>query len=626
VAKYRITDPATGETITVSGTAPPTQEDAAAIFAARKPNLTRDPLSTPAPVAPPTAMDSLKGAGEAALSLGTGLAAGVISAPVAGIAALGDIGLRKMAGVTEPSPSGEIVEKYTLDGYQPKTPEGERMLDFATAPIRALDRGTTAAANATQDAIIQNVQRVEAERGESLPTGISAIPATAVKMGPDLLATAVGMRFPRSPLERLADVRRVERQASDLGVDLTAKNDVQTSQLQNAADQMEPASTPSENLEALPDAIRRQRSNESKRIGGIFDEAEQGGAQVPSRSAGSLQDRLTQATSRFITGDMRSVNDLLAESAGFGNAAKTSLSEVMGVRNSAKVPVNDLFAFRAKINSNLPSDTNSPEYNALSSMKREVDGFLNETLTNDLVSGNPEAIAKWQEAIGQWSDFKTAFDENKVIRKLQDENATAEQVKNLIFGMNVVRAPRQAGVVIKGLKGILGEDSPEFQSLRSSALSELLLPVVDAEPNFAKFVKNYDAFVRNNPTLANELFDTSTLEQMKGLRDFAGAIEKNAPIETRVRNAGFARAAAVLAAGHGIAQSSLRVSFITRALGAIKPNAGDARKNKMLTELLGYDPRASLFTTEPVRNVAALQEMSEDEPRTINDFITQMRQ
>jgi hypothetical protein len=622
VAKYRITDPATGETITVSGTAPPTQEDAAAIFAARKPNLTRDPLSTPAPVAPPTAMDSLKGAGEAALSLGTGLAAGVISAPVAGIAALGDIGLRKMAGVTEPSPSGEIVEKYTLDGYQPKTPEGERMLDFATAPIRALDRGTTAAANATQDAIVESQTR----DGRAPPSDLSAIPATAVKMGPDLLATAFGMRFPRSPLERLSDVRRVERQASDFGVDLTAKNDVQTSQLQNAADQMEPASTPSENLEALPDAIRRQRSNESKRIGGIFDEAEQGGAQVPSRSAGSLQDRLTQATSRFITGDMRSVNDLLAESAGFGNAAKTSLSEVMGVRNSAKVPVNDLFAFRAKINSNLPSDTNSPEYNALSSMKREVDGFLNETLTNDLVSGNPEAIAKWQEAISQWSDFKTAFDENKVIRKLQDENATAEQVKNLIFGMNVVRAPRQAGVVIKGLKGILGEDSPEFQSLRSSALSELLLPVVDAEPNFAKFVKNYDAFVRNNPTLANELFDTSTLEQMKGLRDFAGAIEKNAPIETRIRNAGLARTAAVMAAGERFAKSAVRISFITRALQAIKPNAGDARKNKMLTELLGYDPRASLFTTEPVRNVAALQEMSEDEPRTINDFITQMRQ
>jgi len=51
MAKFRITDPATGKTITVSGERPPTQEESKALFAQAAP-----PVSTvaPAPVVPPT--------------------------------------------------------------------------------------------------------------------------------------------------------------------------------------------------------------------------------------------------------------------------------------------------------------------------------------------------------------------------------------------------------------------------------------------------------------------------------------------------------------------------------------------------------------------------------------------
>lgn len=598
----------------------------------RDPNvtLTRDNLLSTPPRTEETVGDQLLGAAEAVTALGTGMVAGAVSDTYGGLKAIGDIGLRKMAGYDEPSPSREIIEGAHISGTTPRTESGKRMLNYIAAPFQALDRATTSAANATQDALIHGNEytRQPGQPDVLGPQGLALLP-TAVKMVPDLVATAAGMRLPRSPLQRLADVGKVERQARRFGVDLEAPNETQITQLQGAADRMEPASVPSENMETITDAVRRERANESTRIGNIFTEAEQGGAQVPSRSAGSLQDRLQQATGRFITDDMKSVQSLLNESAGFGEAAKRSISEVMGARNSATVPVNDIFSFRAKINSNLPSDIHSPEYNALSNMRREVDGFLSETLTNDLVSGNPAAIQKWQEAIGEWSDFKTVFDENKVIRKLQDENATAEQVKNLIFGLNIIRAPRQAGNVVSGLKSILGEDSPEFKTLKSSALSDLLLPVIDAEPDFAKFVKNYDAFKRNNPTLANELFDADTRAELQGLRDFANAIEKTTPLDARIRRAGFGRTAAVLARGNGLARNALQLSFLTRAFNALRPGAASTTKNRMLAEVLGYDPRASLFTTEPIQNVAAFEEMGEgpgDEPRTINDFITRMRQ
>lgn len=591
-------------------------------------NLVRDPLLSAAPKEPETIKDKIVGAADAALSLGAGLVTGYTTAPVGGLAALGDMALRQAAGLDEPSPSREIIDKYSMDNYQPRTEVGKRIVGTITAPFRAADEAFTRGGEAVQDALLEAQQR---SGRTDLPgyDKLTAAAATGVKMIPEGIGALIGVKLPRSLARRSADVAAAEESASRMGLDMTARYPEQSAQLQTYAEnKFQPGVTAADDLESLQPAIAREREAQSGRIGQQFKEAEQMGASVPSKTAGGLADNLRKSVSGFVLNREGAVAKLLEEADTFGLPAQQSINEVMGIRNAAQVPVSDIFRFRAKINQNLPSDTRSPDYLALSRMRREVDGYLNETMVNDLVSGNPAAVTKYQDAIHQWTDFKTLFDENRVMRKLQDEHATPEQVKNLIFGLNAIRAPRQAGEIVKRLEAVLGPDSAEFESLRQSVLTDILMPVIDAEPNWAKFSQNVKLFNRNNPTLAKELFPPETLTELDNLSKFATAIEKASPIEAiKARTTGWERAAAVMAAGNTLARNALRISLLSRVFGVLKPNMGVARKNRILSETLGYDPRQSLFTMEPVRNVAAIQaaESTDGEPRTIRDLMTAFR-
>jgi hypothetical protein len=399
-----------------------------------------------------------------------------------------------------------------------------------------------------------------------------------------------------------------------MGLDLRAPVEQQFGQLQEFGERrFQPGSTGFEGLEGIPDAIGRERGAQSQRIGGQIREAEGMGAQVPSRTAGGLADSLRATVSSFPVDSMPAVNKLLQRADKFSLPAQGSVNELLGVRNAAKVPVSDIFNFREAINANMPSDKRSPEFSALTRMKREVDNYLNDSMVNELVSGNPSAITKYQDAITQWSDFKTLFDEDRILRKLQDDQATPEQVKSLVLGMNSIKAPKQAANIVSKLEAILGPTSPEYKAIQNSVLTDLMMPILDAEPNWRKFVSNVDQFRKNNPSLANELFTPRTMQELVKLRNFANGVEKSAPFDVRLQNAGFERMAAVMAAGNQLSRSAMRVSLVTRIFGALKPNMGDARKSQIIAEVIGYDPRQSLFTTQPVRNIGAMESLMQEE-------------
>jgi len=566
----------------------------------------------------------LYGAGEAVVGLGTGMVAGMASSPVAGLAALGDIGLRNAAGLQEPSPTSKIVDKYTVGGFQPRTETGQRMMQNVARPFQAMDQFFTEGGNKVQDSMIQ-AQQATGRDLEGYPE-ITAALATGVKFTPDVLATILGLKIPRSPMRRAADVGRAEATVADLGVDIRAPYRDQTTQLQEGMQsRFSPNASSLDGLDEIPGAIGRERQVQSRRIGTEIRGAEQMGAEVPSRTAGTLADNLRASVSPFASSSMPAIVKLLDQADKFGIPARQNISELMGVRNNAKVPVSDIFGFREAINANLPSDRRSPEYAALNAMKREVDGYLNDSLVNDLVSGNPEAITKYQDAITQWSDFKDLFDGNRILKKLQDEDATPEQIKGLLLGMNAVRAPRQAANVVTRLRAILGDDSPEFKSIQQSVLTDILLPALDPEPNWKKTGANIDLFLKNNSTLANELLDTDTVKDLRQLGNFASALDKTAPLDVKVKNAGFERMAAVFTAGNQLSRGAMRVNLVTRIIGALKPNMGDARKNAIIAQMIGYNPRQSLFTTEPVRNVAALQTFRQV-PEDQREFLQSMQE
>lgn len=557
------------------------------------------PVSEEKPDKPATFFERFLGSLEAEGSLATNMLASAVSAPVAGLAAAGDIALRKAAGLQEPSPTKDILEKYTLHGYSPRSKEGKQALEMLQTPLTTFEKAMTSLGGKVVDV-----------------TGSPAL-GTLVKTTPDLAMMFAGTKLPKGPLERMRDVSKVEKSAKELGLELGANTTEQAKQLKAAGESFDPAINPSEGMDIIPGAIQKQRAIESGRIGKKYTEAEQMGATLPSRSAGSLSEQLKESVSPFVTEDMKSVNSLLSQAEKFGLPAQISITEALGAKNAAQIPVNDLFEFRKKINANLPSDNRSPEYAALNNMKRTLDGYLNDTLTKDLVTGNPEAIAKWKDAIANWKDFKETFDENKVIRKLQDENATAEQVKNLIFGASAVRAPRQAGAVIDNLKKILGPRSEEFRTLQQSALADVLDPLLQTDPDFTAFVKNYDTFRKNNPTMISKLFNEPTIDKLDSLRNFSKAVEANAPFTTKIsdtmKGKGLANAISVLSVGHGIARGSLETSFMRRVLNTLTPDKSGAHRRAIIADVLGYDPQATLLSSKPIARGAAIQSLQEEE-------------
>lgn len=567
------------------------------IIAFAQKNLSSTPeelaLEQPEPKAPATMFEKALGIGEAALSLGTGMAASALTAPIGGVAAGIDLAKRKIQGEDTPSPSQEIVDKYSLHGYTPRTDEGKRVLSNFQKPFTTFDQFMYGLGAKAQD------------------LGAPPSVAAAIKTAPDIALMASGAKTAVSPMKRAADVAKAEGRAGSIGLDLGADTNKQVQQLQGAAEGFSPAINPSEGMQNIPAAVMQQRAIQANKIGQQYQQAEQMGAQVPSKTAGSLADELKSSVSPFITEDMKSVNGLLNEAQKFGLPAQQSVGEALGVKGAATIPVNDIFKFRQKINANLPSDYRSPEYAALSTMKKTVDGFLNDALTNDMVSGNPAAIAKWREATTNWKDFKETFDSNQVIKKLQDENATPEQVKNMIFGMSAISAPRQTGQVISKLKTILGPGSDEFKTLQKSVLTDVLDPMLSADPDFGKFVANYDKFKRNNPTMIKQLFDSDTLDKLDSLRDFSRAVARAPDMSTDVlenmRGKGLANTLSVLTVGSGLSRKALEVNFMRRLLRTTEPGKGPAHKNAILAEVLGYDPKAPLISMQPIGMEAAAQ-------------------
>jgi hypothetical protein len=568
--------------------------------------LSRQPTAPPSP----TWKDTAIGTGEAALAIGTAIPVETVRGALSGTEMLAQM----LRGRSDPNATREKWESMA-DSYTPRTAEGQRVLGMATAPFRMFDEATSSVAGKVAD----------------LPTArlyprASGALAAAIKTAPDIGMTLAGLRGMRNPIQRRADIRGVEQRASNLGIDIGGTTREQGEGLASYAEGLDIKSMPQEDMDRLPAALARARKLESRRIGAKFDEAEAIGAQVPSRTAASLSDNLKNSVSGFAVDAMPSVQKLLKEAESFGLPAQQSIAEVLGVRNAAKIPVNSIFEFREKINQNLPSDLKSPEYAALSRMKRDVDQYLNDTLTNDLVSGNPEAITKWQAAIKDWADFRTTFDSNRVVSKLQEEGATAEQVQALIFGLGKTKAPRQAAQVIGTLEKILGRDSPEFKSIQAGLMTKLVDPLIAGEPDLAKFSKDYDAFVKNNKTLVDTIFNPDQRQALDEMDTFAKAIKKTSSLgeeQMKTISLVWQNIAARFWVGHAIAQGAAKVSLVTKALEAITPKTGASRKNAVMAEILGYDPSKSIFqNTNPTKTVGTYEALSApQDPRELAKYL-----
>ena len=509
----------------------------------------------------------LVGSAETVLSVLTG---GLLEIP-AGVIGLTDGIAALVAGDADPlARTVDRIQSIRGLGYQPKTEAGKDIMGMVAVPFQKLGEVATGAGEATLEA-----------------TGSPAL-ATAAQVGIELLPSLLGVRRrPGAPTmgQRRREVAKLEGYAKDIEFDLEAPSAAQIEQLTAGAEKMVGGRTfQGRDMDLLQDAVQAARQTTKEMVDTLYADARATDAGVRVVNARKFERDVRNSLESFDIDTMPIVERRLNE-----------LSDISTLPDNAIVKLNAIAKYRQRLNRNKPAATDTSQRAALGIIKGELDAFLEGQFNADMITGNPQAVIKWGMATNAFKAYKETFDANRTIKQLVEKQATPQEIRNWIFGASAVGAKKQAADVVKRLKDMLGEDSPQFQALRQDALLDIVKPLLDEEPNLQQFRTNYDRFMRANDTLAKELFPDSVSDLDK-LRAFAAAVEKNPKAKFGMdMNTAISR----VLFGHGIAKAAMRVTLAGQVIALIRRVSGQTERNRIMGEILGYDPSTPLIPTTP---------------------------
>lgn len=530
-----------------------------------KPGL-RDLNVVPGPggLMPVPAMDTAKGVAETAATLGTG----AFLTPLAGIAGIA----QGAASRDDPDALRQMVNRINaVQGltYQPKTEMGKEIVSTLGVPFEWLARRAQEAGRGAQD------------------IGLGATGGAATETAINMLPSLFGARGIKPALSQRREARRaigdIERRVAEQGIDINASGSVQRQQIQDAAiRQTGGQQSRGEPFPDIRDTLRQRREAERTRVGEQFEEARATPAALPAEQAKALADRIRSriAERQFDVETMPIVRRRLRE-----------LEQIDRLPTNSAIKLNSIDAYRRRLSRNRASVTDASQNFALDTIKRELDGFLDEAFDKDMIRGDPAALKKWKDARSAFSSYMKRFNDDKVIRKFAEQDATPEQMRQWVFGASSVGARPQAAQVVRKIGDIVGRDSPEFAALRQDALFDIMEPLHIKEPSMREFMKNYDRVVKNNPSLVNELFPDSG-RGLRDLRAVAEAVERKAP---DARLVDLNRMGAVAMFGHGISRAAMKVNIAQQVFSRMRSAGSKKEKREIMGEVLGIDPDAPIL-------------------------------
>jgi hypothetical protein len=320
--------------------------------------------------------------------------------------------------------------------------------------------------------------------------------------------------------------------------------------------------------------------------------AKQKEAAIPARAVQNLRDQVTdQIEGNFI---------LEAEGMSALRRSLDGLAELADPNIPVAQRIQALERWRARVSGMNPKD-GSPAAAATRRTLDIYDAWMNDMFNKDMIQGDASAVQAWQNARGAWRSYKERFDSDRVIRDLAQKETTPEQMSAWLFNANAVGAKREAGQVVQRLNDIVGRDSPQMAGLRAEVVLDVAQPLFDDVPNIQAFVRKYETFLANNPTLRRNLFPDEYGTDLDDLYRFAKAIAKRPG--TRVEDLKpqdiWGRVGNLLnrfIVGHGLAKGAARLQ-VTGGLGSFLryQTSGRVARTNILREYLGTDPKQALI-------------------------------
>lgn len=166
-------------------------------------------------------------------------------------------------------------------------------------------------------------------------------------------------------------------------------------------------------------------------------------------------------------------------------------------------------------------------------LKRTFDDWIENNIEKALVEGDSTVLDKFKEARGLSRDWMEKYGGNSkdvgknFVREMVEnarnnqEPLTPEIIVNKIFGTSELGFNNQAASIIKELKNHIPEDA--LAKLRIEGGARLLKPLTKETPNALTYTNNLNKFLKENHSLASELF---TKNQIGELKDFGNLAHK----------------------------------------------------------------------------------------------------
>jgi hypothetical protein len=230
----------------------------------------------------------------------------------------------------------------------------------------------------------------------------------------------------------------------------------------------------------------------------------------------------------------------------------------------------------------------------LTVVKKRIDDAIDQQFANDMMYGDASAKEAWYKARDSNKAMMARFGDDRTIVKLANEQLTATEISNLIFGASENGTKAGAIRVARKVKSIIGDDQAANDAMRAAIYAKLMEPLLGPEPNFRGFRTRLRKWQSRDGELLNLLgvseADLTFMSRAAAVADKVKTVEMmNQKFDKTLLSSAIAK----LSFGHEISQAGLRVKlanmFTDWAFGV-----GQKTHNQLLHEF-SVDPDAALL-------------------------------
>ncbi|MTI10185.1 hypothetical protein [Curvivirga aplysinae] len=286
-------------------------------------------------------------------------------------------------------------------------------------------------------------------------------------------------------------------------------------------------------------------------VGKAYDAVDDQAVEVSLRDTDELHKRLNSVVEDMAI-DLDEANVLQGVLKRAAKFKSSSVQGVVGGGNKASVVggldtvqtknLRELEFFRRSINSSMGGNTTQTEKAALSRMKSVLDDWVDEAVEKGLFSGDLEAIKQLKFARELRAEYGRLFQRigndktgRLAVQILNENNATPEQVVNMLLGTGTLTSRAEQVGMVKRFKSVFGEDSDQIKLMKDAFLLKAFNPR-HTETNAAAIRRNaFNLFKdsKEGSSLFQELFSK---QERQHIHRFAMTVNKTIPPKTALNN------------------------------------------------------------------------------------------